>query len=124
MIRLSLIVMVSVLAGCSETSEDKPADVPNVSTAKAFQPVHCTVAIEGMHCQNCANSISLAMNECALVRSVAVSFEKKQATIVAENSAALDCAIHAAIESGYTVGPPQPAEYAQPAGEPAPTSAS
>ncbi len=111
MIRLQLIFLFLILGCCAEApQEPQAAERTDLSTPIAIQPVHATVSIEGMHCQNCANAISRAMNRCSDVRSVAVSFNQKQATIIARNSAALDCAIHAAQDAGYAVGPPQPVE--------------
>ena len=83
MIRLSLFVMVliSMLAGCSKAPKEQQVELTDLSTTAAFESAHATV------------SLSLS-----------------QATIIAKNSAVLDCAIHAARAAGYTVGSPQPVE--------------
>jgi copper chaperone CopZ len=111
MTRLPVLIVVALLASCTETPSEQPAQVTAIANIQAAEPVQCTVSIEGMHCQNCANAVSRAMNGCSQVRSVAVSFEQSQATIFAANDSALDCAILAAREAGYTVGAPEPIEH-------------
>ena len=112
MTRLTLLLMISVLTCCSKAPQEQQDESTEISTTVAFESAHARVSIEGMHCQDCAKAISKAMNGCVDVRSVAVSFERKQAIIIATNSAALACAIHAARAAGYTVGSPQPIEDA------------
>ncbi|MCH2136636.1 MAG: heavy-metal-associated domain-containing protein [Phycisphaerales bacterium] len=110
MLRLTLLAATLILTGCGNSSDpDNAASTASTDdTPAAFREMSGVVSVEGMHCDRCAASIQRAMNACPDVFSVAVSYADQSATIHAQSAAAMDCAIRAAREQGYTVGDLEP----------------
>lgn len=91
------LALVTMLHACS-------AEPPS-SDAHTAAPAVLVVTIEGMHCAACAASITATMNRCDGIQTAVVSFEEGQATIVGNNSAALEHAVQSAQALGFTIEP-------------------
>jgi len=82
--------------------------VSRAEDAKAAQqaPASRTIAVEGMTCQGCVDTITEALTKVPGVRSVKVSLEDKTAVVVADESQVSTDAIVAAIDkAGYQAKP-------------------
>jgi copper chaperone CopZ len=80
--------------------------------------VEVAYAVEGMHCDGCAQAIVAEVSEVKGVRSVKCTFESKQAVIVLDDATSLAEAERAITKLGYTISPAAaataPAASAQP----------
>lgn len=68
------------LSGCSQpvgNAKDAPAKATAAKITRQF-------AVEGMHCDGCAQSITTALQAVPGIKSATVSFESKKATVVTE----------------------------------------
>lgn len=71
--------------------------------------VQVAYAVEGMHCDGCAQAIVAEVSEVKGVRSVRCTFESKQAVIVLDDAASLPEAERAMTKLGYKISPADPA---------------
>jgi copper chaperone CopZ len=67
--------------------------------------VEVAYAVEGMHCDGCAQAIVAEVSEVKGVRSVKCTFESKQAVIVLDDATSLAEAERAITKLGYTISP-------------------
>lgn len=92
------------------------ASCDGVTAARPMPPVEVAYAVEGMHCDGCAQAIVAEVSEVKGVRSVKCTFESKQAVIALDDATSLPEAERAITKLGYTIAPaPAPAAQAQPA---------
>lgn len=95
------------------------ADPRAVLPAVPVPTVQVAYAVEGMHCDGCAQAIVAEVSEVKGVRSVKCTFESKQAVIVLDDATSLEAAERAITKLGYTISPADaaaaPAANAQPA---------
>lgn len=59
------------------------------------------LAIEGMTCQHCVQSVVTALSGVAHVRSAAVDFETHSASVQTDGDAVMGELLHAVVEAGY-----------------------
>ena len=87
-----------------------------IDAAALRPPVEVAYAVEGMHCDGCAQAIVAEVSEVKGVRSVRCTFESKQAVIALEDATALPEAERAITKLGYSI---TPAPGSQPPAQPA-----
>jgi copper chaperone CopZ len=76
-----IIIAVCALAGVGTLGLIARAQHPSVVAATVAQTERVTVAIEGMHCGNCASGIKAMLKRTAGVVSADVSYERKEAVV-------------------------------------------
>ena len=81
------------------------ADQRSSPTVLIMPTVEVAYAVEGMHCDGCAQAIVAEVSEVKGVRSVKCTFESKQAVIVLDDAASLAEAERAITKLGYTISP-------------------
>ena len=91
------------------------ADQRSGPTAIIMPTVQVAYAVEGMHCDGCAQAIVAEVSEVKGVRSVKCTFESKQAVIVLDDATSLAEAERAITKLGYTISPAAAAASAAPA---------
>jgi copper chaperone CopZ len=79
-----------------------PVVITPASTSREF-----AFSVKGMHCGNCANSLTKAINNCDGVLTVNVSFADSRAVVNLRNADDLDCALAAAHGLNYVTGTPE-----------------
>jgi copper chaperone CopZ len=81
------------------------ADQRSSPTVLIMPTIEVAYAVEGMHCDGCAQAIVAEVSEVKGVRSVKCTFESKQAVIVLDDAASLAEAERAITKLGYTISP-------------------
>ena len=91
------------------------ADQRSGPMAIIMPTVQVAYAVEGMHCDGCAQAIVAEVSEVKGVRSVKCTFESKQAVIVLDDATSLAEAERAITKLGYAISPAAAAASAAPA---------
>ncbi|MBN2476061.1 MAG: heavy-metal-associated domain-containing protein [Pirellulales bacterium] len=92
-----------VVAGCSGRSGDEPSPGADTTEGGEHQQVF---AIEGMTCEGCVSTVTMALKGLPGVESVQVSLAHKQATVTGDPQKVTEQAVIAAVEeAGYKAQP-------------------
>lgn len=103
---LASLLLVTTLAACNQQGDGGAAQaVAQAAQAAAAQPTQLCYAVDGMHCEGCAEAITAELKEIKGVDSVECTFDSHRA-VVQVASAALAPQVEKAITKlGYKVAP-------------------